>query len=168
MSDCERLSERMPLVARGVAPWSPEESLHLAGCRSCQEEWELLRLAARLGEAVPRLDPMALSHSVLRRLQRARAEGLRRRTWGLAGLSAAAALLVVIWAERPAPSAVTPAPVARLEIPLPELESLQPEELDSVLQGMDEPLVDGSTLDAPSLGDLDAGELQSVLDYWEG
>jgi hypothetical protein len=58
--------------------------------------------------------------------------------------------------------------VAGLRIPLPELESLQPVELDSVLQAMEEPLVEGSTLDEPSLGDLDSTELQSVLDYLEG
>jgi hypothetical protein len=58
--------------------------------------------------------------------------------------------------------------VAGLRIPLPELDSLQPAELDSVLQTMEEPLVDGSTLDEPTLGDLDSTELQRVLDYWEG
>jgi hypothetical protein len=74
----------------------------------------------------------------------------------------------MIWTERPVTQPASLAPVAGLQIPLPELDSLQPAELDSVLQAMDEPVVDGSTLDAPSLGDLDATELQSVLDYWEG
>jgi hypothetical protein len=169
MSDCNRLSDRMPLVGLGRAEWSSEEVLHLNGCRSCQEEWTLVRLASRMGEAtLPVLDTAATSHAVIGRLERARLKRRRWQAWSFVGLAAAAALVAMIWAERPVPPAGVPAPVAGLQIPLPELDSLQPAELDSVLQAMDEPLVDGSTLDAPSLGDLDAAELQSVLDYWEG
>jgi hypothetical protein len=168
MSDCYWLSDRMPLVALGRAEWGPDEALHLNGCRSCQEEWELVRLAARLGEgALPELGA-ATSQAVLQRLECARGERLRRRAWSFAGLATAAALAAMIWTERPVTQPASLAPVAGLQIPLPELDSLQPAELDSVLQAMDEPVVDGSTLDAPSLGDLDATELQSVLDYWEG
>lgn len=168
MSDCHWLSDRMPVVALGRAEWNPDEVRHLSGCRSCQEEWELVRLATRLGEAaLPELDTAATSQAVLQRLEHARAERRRRRAWSFGGLAAAAALVGVIWTDRPATRAPVPA-VAGLQIPLPELDSLQPAELDSVLQAMDEPLVDGSTLDVPSLGDLDAAELQSVLDYWEG
>jgi hypothetical protein len=159
----------MPVVALGRAEWNPEEARHLSGCRSCQEEWELVRLATRLGiGALPELDTAATSKAILQRLERDRAKQLRRRAWSFAGLAAAAALVAGILTDRPVPRPVMPAPVAGLQIPLPELDGLQPAELDSVLQAMDEPLVDGSTLDAPSLGDLDAAELQSVLDYWEG
>jgi hypothetical protein len=41
---------------------------------------------------------------------------------------------------------------------LPELDSLQPAELDSVLQTMDEPVRTDSTLD----------DLEGFLDSWEG
>jgi hypothetical protein len=58
--------------------------------------------------------------------------------------------------------------VAVLRIPLPELDSLEPAELDSVLQTIDEGGVQGSTLDSPDLGELDNEELETVLDYWEG
>jgi hypothetical protein len=58
--------------------------------------------------------------------------------------------------------------VAALQIPLPELDSLQPAELDSVLQTIDEAGVESSTLDSPDLGELDNDELETVLDYWEG
>jgi hypothetical protein len=170
MTECNRLSDRIPVVALGRAEWTPDEARHLSGCRSCHDEWELVRLTSRLGEArLPALDAAATSGIVLQRLERARIEQLRRRAWSFAGLAAAATLVAVIWSERPVRRTVIPAPVvAGLQIPLPELDNLQPAELDSVLQTMDEPLVDGSTLDAPSLGDLDSAELQSVLDYWEG
>lgn len=170
MTECNRLSDRIPLVALGRAQWTPDEARHLSGCRSCHDEWELVWLTSRLGEArLPALDAAATSGIVLGRLERDRVERLRRRAWSFAGLAAAATLVAVIWSERPVSRTGIPAPVvAGLQIPLPELDNLQPAELDSVLQTMDEPLVDGSTLDAPSLGDLDSAELQSVLDYWEG
>lgn len=171
MSDCRWLSDRMPAVALGRGNWTAEEARHLSGCPSCQNEWELVRLASRLGEGMPALDAQAIADNVLERLEQTRIEGLRRRAWSFAGLAAAATLLAVIWTERPAtrPSAPPVMPVvAGLQIPLPELDSLQPAELDSVLQMMDEPVVDGSTLDTTGLGDLDSVELQNVLDYWEG
>jgi hypothetical protein len=57
----------------------------------------------------------------------------------------------------------------QLEIPLPELESLQTGELDTVLQAMDEPnnLRDFGEGE-PELSDLNSDELQRVLDTWEG
>ena len=61
--------------------------------------------------------------------------------------------------------------VARLTkalVPLPELELLDPAELDSLLQRMEMPSAGSSTLDAPGLGDLEDTELEQVLDTWEG
>jgi hypothetical protein len=171
MSECQWLSDRMPAVALGRAEWTPDEARHLSGCRSCQDEWKLVRLTSRLGEgALPAMEAGTTSQAVLDRLKAARVERLRRRAWSFAGLAAAATLAAVIWTERPPsqPEVPPPSVVAGLRIPLPELDSLQPAELDSVLQTMEEPLVDGSTLDEPTLGDLDSTELQRVLDYWEG
>ena len=48
------------------------------------------------------------------------------------------------------------------------MNALEPAELDSVLQTMDEPIVSGSTGDDPALGDLNNDELERVLDSWEG
>ncbi|HJX88345.1 MAG TPA: hypothetical protein VJ277_12345, partial [Gemmatimonadales bacterium] len=53
-------------------------------------------------------------------------------------------------------------------VPLPELELLDPGELDSLLQRMEVPSAGSSTLDAPGLGDLEDTELEQVLDTWEG
>ena len=175
MSDCEWLSDRMPVVALGQAEWTLDEFRHLNECGSCRLEWDLVQAATRVGEEVGlSLDPTRIAAGVLQRLDRERENGrLRRRAWSFAGLAAAAAVVVAIWTgglQRGA-SKVQPVGTAvagRLSIPLPELDSLEPAELDSVLQTMDEPLVSGSSTDDPALGDLNNDELESVLDSWEG
>jgi hypothetical protein len=174
MSDCERLSDRMPAVALGQGRWTSDEIRHLSECGSCRREWELVQQASRLGEeAGLSLNPAALATGVLRRLDHERKAGrLRRRAWSFAGLAAAAAVVAAIWIGglRSGPSKVQPVGTAvagRLSIPLPELESLEPAELDSVLQTMDEPVVNGSG-DDPALGDLNTDELERVLNSWEG
>jgi hypothetical protein len=175
VSDCGRLSDRMPLVARdgdrAQAGWTREEAQHLAGCRSCQEEWELVRRTIRLGKDIGLgLDSDDMTRGVLARLERTRvaSDRGRRRRWTLTILvAAAAAIVLLIWTGRP----VTSPPVQQnatvvarpLLIPLPELDTLQAAELDSVLQGMDEPA--GVTL--PEL-DLDNGEVEGVFDFMEG
>jgi len=175
MSDCELLSDRMPVVALGQAGWTPEEIRHLNECEPCRQEWELVQLASRLGEGAGlSLDPAATAAGVLRRLNRDREDGrLRRRAWSFAGLAAAAALVAAIWSGglQGRPGEFLPegtAVAGRLSIPLPELDSLEPAELDSVLQTMDEPMVSGSTGDDPALSDLNNDELERVLNSWEG
>jgi hypothetical protein len=175
MNDCEGLSDRMPVVALGQAGWTADELRHLNECGSCRREWELVQLASRLGEDTAlSLNPTAIAAGVLRRLDRDRENGrLRRRAWRFAGLAAAAAVAAVVWTGglQSGPSQVESASTAvagRLSIPLPELDSLEPAELDSVLQTMDEPNVSGSTADDPALGDLNNDELERVLNSWEG
>lgn len=170
MSDCVWLSDRMPAVALGRAEWTLDEARHLGECRSCQEEWELVQTTSRLGTAtLPAPDPESMTRAVLHRLKREEVQS-RPRIWILSAL-AAAALAATVWTggdERGlADDASTEPVVARLEWRLPELESLQAAELDSVLRTMD----DSTALDSPGasgLGDLDAEELQRVLDTWEG
>lgn len=175
MSECEGLSDRMPQVVLGQNRWTPDEIHHLNECGACRREWELVQLASRLGKnAGFTLDPAAIATRVLRRLDQEREDGrLRRRAWSFAGLAAAAALVAAILtggllggASKAQP--VNSAVAGRLSIPLPELETLGPAELDSVLQTMDEPLVGGSSTDDPALGDLNNDELERVLDSWEG
>jgi hypothetical protein len=175
MSDCERLSDRMPVVALGRAEWTPDEIRHLNECEPCRQEWELVQVTSRLGEGAGlSLDPAAVAAGVLRRLSRDREDGRRRRrAWSLAGLAAAAALVAAIWTGglQGRPEELLPkgtAVAGRLAIPLPELDSLEPAELDSVLQTMDEPMVTGSTGDDPALSDLNNDELERVLNSWEG
>lgn len=175
MSNCEWLSDRMPAVALGRAEWTADEVRHLNACESCQKEWEVVQVASRLGEeAGLSLDSAAIAAGVVRRLKLERnATALRRRAWSFAGLAAAAALIAAIWTgaldSRPVNLPVAGTEVARrLSIPLPELETLEPSELDSVLQTWDEPMVNGSDGDDPALGDLNTDELERVLNSWEG
>lgn len=170
MSECTRLSDHMPAVVLGRQEWSAEERLHLGECASCRAEWELVQAANRLGEKVGRrIDGGRVSQVVLGRLASVQAARRRSRAWSAAGLAAAAAIAGLIWTGSSVDRTTrAPVPVAALQIPLPELDSLQPAELDSVLQAIDEAGAQGSTLDSPDLGELDNGELETVLDYWEG
>ena len=175
MSDCGWLSDRMPAVALGHAQWTQQEAQHLTLCGGCQLEWNLVCAANRLGKAAAeRLEPTALAGSVLGRVERDRQLQRRRiRTWTFGGLAAAAALLAAIWTgELPAPrnpDVPEVSVVARqLEIPLPELESLHPAELDSVLQTMDEAAARNSNGEDLELSDLNSEELERVLNSWEG
>jgi hypothetical protein len=173
MTDCGWLSDRMPAVALGGAEWTPEEMRHLNGCPMCQDEWELIRVAARLGDSVgASFGSPAMVSSVLHRLGREQeVQRLRRRTWTFTGLAAAAAIIAAVWTgglEKPTTRPAGSLVAAQLTLPLPELESLQVAELDSVLQAMDEPNVNGTPVEDPGLGDLNPEELESVLHSWEG
>ena len=176
MTDCGWLSDRMPAVALGRAEWTPQEIHHLQGCRACQQEWEVVSAGSRLGQRRETgIDTEAVAASVLQRLRDERAGPyVRRRTWAVSGLAAAAAIIMAIWAGNAGDPAATTRPngslaAAQLEIPLPELESLQAAELDTVLQAMDEPnnLRDPGEGE-PELSDLNSDELERVLDTWEG
>ena len=172
MSDCDRLSDRMPAVGLGVSSWTAEEAIHLGQCPSCQKEWELIRVAGRLGRDVGAgLDSTNVTRAVLQRLADSEEETTRRRrSWGFAALASAAAAAVIVWAGRPtsvqAPPAKAPA-VASLQIPLPELENLLPAELNAVLQTLEEPYV-GDSANDPAVGDPDDAELENGFDTWEG
>jgi hypothetical protein len=165
MSECEQLSDRMPMIAQDRSEWTPDEIQHLRECQSCRREWDLVQLVNRLGvDQGLALDSTAIAAGVVRRLEVERQAGRRRRGWTLTGLAAAAAMVAVLWAGGPPRTTVA----ARVSIPLPELETLEPVELDSVLQTMDESIVGGPTSEEPALGDLNNDELERVLNSWEG
>jgi hypothetical protein len=171
MSICDWLSDRMPSIALGQAEWTPEEARHLNGCPSCQAEWALVQVTRRLGNNAPLVrDPDSMAHAVLHRLQDPPGRS-RALLWGFSGL-AAAAVAAVIWIGEPAAPAGSkagPAAVAAgLPMPLPELDALQPAELDSVLTTMDDASASSPAEGDIGLGDLDSEELQRVLDTWEG
>jgi hypothetical protein len=174
MSDCEWLSDRMPVVALGRAEWSPDEVRHLNECGACQREWHIVAAAARLGENawIPG-DSGAIATSLIQRIKRDQELGRRKRAWSFAGLAAAATIAAAVWTgsmDQPAERYPLQGSVAagRPAIPLPELDALQPTELDSVLKTMDDPNSRGAALEDPGLADLDTDELQTVLDSWEG
>ena len=113
MTGCERLSDRIPDVARGKAQWTAEEAAHLASCSDCAAEWDLVTVTLRLGAMVPGTDPEATTAAVLQRVSEDRRSRGRRRFWGI-GLAAAAALTAVVWTgmrpDRTAP------PVAQVQV----------------------------------------------------
>ena len=172
MTECERLSDRMPDVALHRAAWSAEETVHLAGCSECRAEWDLIQTARRLEERAPGVDPAAIAASVQRRLVVEREARRRARwIWTAAGsAAAAAALAIAVIAEREDRPAVAPLAVAEAEplMPLPELEGLEPAQLDTLLDALDEPFAGTSTLESSTLGDGAEAELERILATWEG
>jgi negative regulator of sigma E activity len=172
MTDCERLSDRMPDVALHRAAWSAEEAAHLAGCAECRAEWDLVQATQRLEQRAPSVDPAAIAASVQRRLAAERVA--RRRTrWILAAAgsaAAAAAVALAVVAEREERPAIAPHAVAEAEplVPLPELEGLDTAQLDTLLHALDEPFGGTSTLESSTLGDGAEDELEWILATWEG
>lgn len=171
MSDCVSLSDRMPAAALGRAEWTADEARHLEECRSCRTEWELVQVASRLGDGlIASHDTRETARAVLDRLKYRKA-ARPPRVWTLAGLAAAAAIVAAVWIGRSpqqGPNPETGSVVVGLQLPLPELESLQSAELDTVLRSMDESLAGGPPAEFPVLEDLEIDELQRVLDSWEG
>jgi hypothetical protein len=183
MTTCTQLSDRMPGVAHGTSRWTEMEERHLAECADCRAEWELVTAASRLGATLqPPADPALLSTVLLERLARERQRTrLRARLWTVAGLAAAAAVILAVWtgartASRPSASPVTRAPalataptgVPRAEFPLPELDDLPAEALDSMLQALDEPGARANAYELPALAEPDDSELEQVLTGLEG
>jgi hypothetical protein len=168
--NCERLSDRMPGVLAGRDHWSREDEEHLVVCADCRSEWQLLARGAALGAELPTLDASRISAEVQRRLARAkRAERNRRLGWIGLGLAAAAALVLVV--ARPdgqGPIGTGPVTGTRLEIPFIELDSLSAAQLEAVLETLEPPLGSNSTLDAPTLQDLDDHQLERLLRSLEG
>lgn len=168
MTHCERLSDRMPEVARGTATWSRDDAAHLAVCEECQEEWQLIRAAATHGMTVAlRVDAGRLAEQVERRLRREPAATLggasrfRRAAWPAA---IAAGLALMVWAgPRVDPEAELSAG-ATLAV-LHELDDLSDTELEAMLGAVEDPTAsDFRTLDTPeSLSDLSDAELELLL-----
>jgi hypothetical protein len=104
------------------------------------------------------------------RLQHARADRTRRiRAWVFAGMAAAAAVTAVLWtSDRPDPLLRSEPVATGFRIPLPELDGLQPAELDSVLQSMDQAPAPGAALETTAPADTNNGDLDIVLESWEG
>jgi hypothetical protein len=138
-------------------------------------------------------DPSATAGRVLQRLRVERArQRSRRRVWAGAGLAtAAAAAVLAVWTARgpggrielpgAAPSRVATSPAAHLaapdsvrlaspsagasspDFPLPELDSLSADALDSVLRVLDEPLARAGAWELPDLGDPGDQEFERAI-----
>jgi hypothetical protein len=195
MTDCTRLSERMPAVALGRERWTEDEERHLALCEDCRAEWVVVSVGSRLGLALSPAEPGHTAAAALARLERERRRArVRARAAALGGLAAAAAVTLVLWGGKSVPmtrdsvpgrpvgpvaGAPTPplgsawerhasaATAAVLDLPLPELDSLPAEALDSMLKSLDEPLAQVAPDDGP-VDDSGDQELARVLDSLEG
>lgn len=183
MTQCERLSDRLPDVAHGRSVWTAEEQAHLESCADCRAEWDLVVIAGRLGMELPPLSsPEVMTGALSGRLAGERtAVRARRRSWLAAGLAAAAVTIIAVripWSPGGLPAPAQPAPVSPVTpesasvastpaIQLPELDGLPDAELESILGSLDEsspvPLLDGTGLDQP-----DDHQLEQALEAWEG
>jgi hypothetical protein len=196
MTTCMQLSDRIPDVAADRSRWTADEERHLAGCAECRAEWDLVSAAARLADSYRAPDPSATAAAVTERLRIARSGHRGRHTvWVSAVLAAAAVVAFVIWsgwgrdnpvrpvsppevAVTPRPSttaAPTPAahaaaapPGATDGFPIPELDSLSPEPLDSELRVLDEPLARAAAWELPDVGDPGDQLLEQAITGREG
>jgi len=181
MTMCERMSDRMPSVAAGRSAWTAEDLGHLENCADCRAEWAVVQAVAEVGAgAASRLAPEALAEAVLARVREAEHADRRRATtrwaftWG--GLAAAAALMLAVLFRGPTPERpeVSGSPVASatgevaLQLPLPELDDAESDELQAVLDGLEAPLGASSTLDGLLGEDVTEQDLERVLRAWEG
>jgi hypothetical protein len=171
-TECERLSDRMPDVARGRAVWGRTDADHLDCCSGCEEEWNLVRLAATHGVAMGRrVDAGEVSSRVLQRLRESPAHAQpaaarwRRALWPIA---IAAAVSLVVWGGIPRGTGPAETPQTELAV-LHELDDLTSAELEAMLDLVPDPAAPGfRTLDTPeSLGDLSAEELELLLSSME-
>jgi hypothetical protein len=170
MSDCERLSDRMPEVALHRAAWTAQEAAHLASCAECRAEWELVRAAQRLEAGAPTVDPAAIAAVVQRRLATQRVADRRGRwAWAAGAAVAAAAAIAVARGPEPRPRAAQAVAVeAEPLLQLPELEGLETAQLDTLLRTLDGPLPGSPTADSTLLDAEVEAELEQLLATWEG
>jgi len=175
---CDILSDKLPRVASGELQWTAEEAAHLAACPECAAEWSLGGQARKLGErAVQAIEPAQLSARVLAGVvARRRQDRWTRGAW-FTTLAAAAAITIVVWTGRNRGGshlAIGPdsSPAVSAEpgfhLPLAELESLDSDQLQAVLDGLDAPVGQVAPGPAPSFGDLDDHQLERVLRSLEG
>jgi hypothetical protein len=174
MIDCEAMSDRMVAVAHNRATWGPEETGHLVSCADCAAEWRLVQTASSLGGAeVRHLDAGQVGRTVLQRLSVARLRARRWRHAGwIVGLAAAAAIAALVWVgpRRDTGPERQNATIAAetFELPVTELYDLDAGQLQTVLDQLDAPLGSAASPEAPALGDLKASELERVLRSLEG
>jgi hypothetical protein len=196
MTQCERLSDRIPDVALGRSVWTAEEQAHLESCADCRAEWDLVVAAGRLGAGLPPLsNPEVMTAVLAGRLAGERAAVKRRRSWLAVGLAAAAVTIIAVRiprspsglpgstlpaptspvaavqsgpAQMPNPAAPGPASVASTPaIQLPELDGLPDAELESILGSLDESFA-VPALDGTGLDQPDDHQLEQALEAWEG
>lgn len=166
MSDDGHLSDRMAAVLAGRARWTADELGHLAACEACRDEFDLLAATRELGSRAPVVDAARIAAAVVpaATAARRRQRWLRVGGWSSAVLAAAAAVaLVVLPRMGGVGPAAGPGPVV-----LAELDGLSSTDLEAVLASVEAGLPDTAATVADELNDLNAAELQAVLEGLEG
>lgn len=166
MTECDRLSDRMPLVGQGRSSWTAEEQQHLSGCAECRAEWELIGMVGRIGARAPRPGAApTFDGRLLARLAEPLPALSRRRVlrWAV-GLAVAAGVALAVWTGTPRRSPMSTAAA------VPAADSGAPPDSTDFGPLLDDdlPPAGWSMLDTPGLGDLNAEELELVLRTWEG
>lgn len=161
--------DRLADAARD-ASWRADESSHLAECAACRHELDIVAAAGRLGVAeMASLVSGRVAETVLGRLATAPpAPGigvLRRPARWLAGLAAAAAVVLAVWyGSSRAPSAPDLTQSAPIELSvLHELDGLDEPELEEVLASLPAPAGAVSHLEPLSFDELNVNDLERVL-----
>ena len=112
MSDCEWLSDRMPVVALGRAEWTPDEIRHLNECGSCRRGVGADPGGEPAGGTKPASPsiPPSIAAAVVGAWTRPKGRAARRRAWSFGGLAAAAAVAAALWTGglKSGPSKTTP------------------------------------------------------------
>jgi hypothetical protein len=170
MTECDALSERMPAVAHGRSAWTAAEQDHLLACADCGAEWRVVQAAAVLGTRLARrVDPDRVAQGALAAAGAAR----RMRRWArlgvIGGLAAAAAVTLLVWKGPARPPADDHGPAATaFVLPVAELDGLDSLELGAVLETLEAPIGEGSTVEMPGFNGLDDQQLEQVLHGLEG
>lgn len=168
-SQCQTIRDRMPDMADGRSTWTAPDDAHLKQCGECAAEWRLIASAARLGNDVAAaVKPEAMAAMVMEQLHtEAKVIHFRRRVALIGGLAAAAAAIALIVGPMLRSGSSADAVPDRAWL-VPELDSLETSELILVLDGLDPTFEDGTFgPDVPSVDDLEAQELERVLQAWE-
>jgi hypothetical protein len=170
MTECTRLSDRMLAVAHGRAAWESEEEHHLASCRDCRIEWDMMRATARLGAGLTEDFPSdRVATRVVASLRQPAPRVLRFPDWRWLAVPAAAAAVAMLVMRSPVPAPTRVAPVAvtaQSSSLLPEADALEAAELESVLQLL--PVASGEVEDIHMYNDMTEDELDAVLQSLEG
>lgn len=166
MTECETMRDRMPAVAHGAATWTHAESAHIAACAECAAAWRVVQAGVVL-HADLAVDADRIADRVLALLREAPAEpiAVRRLPWrGAAlGLLAAAASVVLVLSAPTLRHGAAGVDTLNTIALLPELQSLDDRQLESILQSLGPVAGDAAPGLVPHLEDLTDNELEQLL-----
>ena len=165
--DTDRLAEQ----AHDGSDWTATDAAHLAGCADCRLELEVIAAAGRLGAAqLAGFDASRVAAGVRRRLAaepgRPAARVVRHPAWWLAGLAAAAAVVLAVRMGMPNGSGNSSEASQGASVAvsiLHELDGLSAPQLEEVLQSIPPATAALEHVEMAPLSNLDANDLERML-----